>query len=281
MKRLVILLMVYLIPILSFPQHTIRGRIADNNGRPIPFASIGYYNSSVGSTSDSLGRFSIVKHVNDSIKISSVGFMSRTILIRNLIDTLNIILEEKAEVLIGVEVKTRIKKKNKITIGHYRSVNNYNELLALHLQEAVFIANSQHIRGYIDEVKFKLMQFRNKHFMLRIRLYNLDPRTLLPHEDLLFTDNIIHPDELRRNNTFSIKSRNIEMPEGGVFVSFEWLTADRVATNEKLPYFLGNNLADRNYRYTNFKEIKWYPVRSKSPSSDGYDVPNVAITLSY
>lgn len=267
-----------LFPYFILAQIQIKGKIIDNAQNNIQYASVGYYNNNVGVLSDSDGYFSISKIVGDSIKVSMIGFISQTIVIKTSTDSLIVQLQKYYSDLLPVTISKKLSKKYKTSIGFYEYSNTFKNLLAVNLQEATFIPNTKHISGFIKEIKFKLQDFRNKHFCLRIRLFNINPNNGLPDKDLLLSDNLIYPNELRHKNSFSILNKYIQLPFDGVFVSFEWLPINNNYKSEKVPYLVGNSNINTNYRYQNFKEIKWHPaILGLTPGS--YEVVNVSIVI--
>jgi hypothetical protein len=260
----------------------INAQIVNTNKYPIPFASIGYYNHTTGSISNDSGLFIIKRIVGDSFKVSSVGYKSKTFVVTNDFSISTIVLEENYTDLEEVLVKSRHKTTNQTSIGFSKNKDNYLNMLVGQLQEAVFITNETKLRGYIDEIKFKLSEFRKTTYQLRIRIYNVHPITKLPFEDLLLSDNILNSNQLKHNNTLSLKSKTIELPEDGIFISFEWIPQSGVTNeNETTPYILGNLNAEKNYVYTNFKEIKWYPSNTTSPQTGKFRTLNVSVKISY
>ncbi len=268
-------------PVFLFGQVNISGIVMDAKHRLIPFASIGYYNKQIGTSTDSLGTFIIQKRVADSLKISAVGYESITVIISDTSTIITAYLNNVLNLLSEVVIKSRPKKSYQVTLGHYQAKNNFWNLLAPNLQEATYIPNPDKIKGYIDEIKFKVAEFKNKHFMLRIRLFDVDVETGKPNGDLLMSENIIYPNDLKRTTIFVTKSKNIRFPENGVFVSFEWLQQRQDDKRETFPYILGNTDAYKDFVYLNFKEIKWRRANIKSVVNNGYYVPNLSITVSY
>jgi iron complex outermembrane recepter protein len=82
MKR-IILLVAILSPLFSLAQFT--GRVVDDNGEGIPFASISVKNTSNGTTADSLGRFTLVadQAFPFTLVISYVGYVPQELVVRN------------------------------------------------------------------------------------------------------------------------------------------------------------------------------------------------------
>ena len=73
-------------------QKTITGVVSDNEGLPLPGATIVVEGTSTGVTTDFDGNFSITAEEGDTLNISYVGYQSQSIVVGDQ-DTLNISLE--------------------------------------------------------------------------------------------------------------------------------------------------------------------------------------------
>ncbi len=271
----------------SFPgfliaQTLLSGRIVDAKQKPIAFAAIGYYHSRIGDNSDSIGVFHIKKIAGDSIKVSALGYQPVTIGITEITNQLQVELKEAYTSLDAVSVRSRRKTTGTILLGHLNSRENFLVNLEDNIQKGIYIPNEKKISGYIDEIGFKLENPRKTNYLLRIGLFYKNPKNQLPGEDLLFEDNIVPSSQLKRNNIFSIRAKNIEYPEEGVFVSFELLPQTGFINDFKtIPRLVGNAYAEKPYLYLNYKEIEWVVDYPRSPMTNLYGVPNISITISY
>jgi len=68
------LLSLFILPALKAQKTVITGRVSDNNGKPVPAASVRVKNTNTGTSSDTLGAFSLRVRPGDSLIISAVGF---------------------------------------------------------------------------------------------------------------------------------------------------------------------------------------------------------------
>ncbi len=77
------LLVTFLLPLIVSAQFT--GRVVNDNNEPVPFASVKVKNTSTGTVTDSVGRFSFI--VNQpfpfTLIVSSAGFGQREFIVRN------------------------------------------------------------------------------------------------------------------------------------------------------------------------------------------------------
>ncbi len=281
MKLFIILILIFL-PNILIAQAILSGRILDAKQKPIAFAAIGYYHSRIGDNSDSIGVFRIKKITGDSIKVSALGYQPVTIVITELTNQLQVELKEAYTSLDAVSVRSRRNTTAKILLGHDDGKENFWEILEPDIQDAVYIPNETKVKGYIDDIRFKLESPRKATYLLRIRLFDKNPVTQLPGEDLLFEDNILPSHQLKRKNIFSTRSKNIEFPEGGVFVSFELIPLKGLANGDKnLPHLIGNAYAEKIYTYLNYKEIRWIHETPPRSFTGFYDVPGISISVSY
>ncbi len=154
-----VLLLIFLIPILSFSQNQIQGIVLDSKtNKPLPFASV-VTNTNFGSLSDVDGKFSIqTKNPFNNITISYIGYKSVSVPIdikdRFITIKLTASVESLNEVLITAKenpalriIRNTIKNKPRNNIEKSLSsfkFNTYNKILVT--------ANPDSIDGKIDSV---------------------------------------------------------------------------------------------------------------------------------
>jgi hypothetical protein len=265
---------------------TIKGRIVNKSGSGISYATTGYCGHTAVTVSDSLGFFIIKKIPGDSIRVNAIGYSSMTIPVSDTLQYISIILNEKIKDLEGVNIESRKKTNFKTTLGFYNKIDNYLFRGLGFGEQAVFIENKNQVRGYIDQIKFRLDDFRGLPFALRMRLYDIDSATGLPNEDLLFEQNYIEPGDFKKVNVLNIKEQNVKLPPAGVFVSFQWIILKpELQGKVHTPVIVGHNQVSRSYLFERGTGLKWRykPERSSAGylPGNGYWVPAISIVVSY
>ena len=74
------LLSLLILPALKAQKTVITGKVSDNNGKPVPAASVSIKNTKTGTSTDTLGAFSLRARPGDSLIISAVGFGDTSLL---------------------------------------------------------------------------------------------------------------------------------------------------------------------------------------------------------
>ena len=96
----------------AFAQRTISGTVVDNIGEPVPFATVGVVGTTIGTTTDFDGNFSLTVPADAArIQISFMGFESRIVELGTAV-TFNVVLESQMTqldevVVIGFGTTTR------------------------------------------------------------------------------------------------------------------------------------------------------------------------------
>jgi hypothetical protein len=76
----IFLLSLFILPALKAQKTVITGRVSDSNGKPVPAASVRIKNTNTGTSTDTLGAFSLRVRSGDSLIISAVGFGDTSLL---------------------------------------------------------------------------------------------------------------------------------------------------------------------------------------------------------
>lgn len=108
-REILLLIMLLFIFVNGFSQPTIvRGKVTDQDtGQPVPFINVVFKNTTIGAKTDTLGLFQITsKEKVDSVKFSSIGYISKTIAIRPATTT-ELVVKLKADLIKISEVKVK------------------------------------------------------------------------------------------------------------------------------------------------------------------------------
>ena len=112
-KYIIILFLFFLNPFTCFSNH-ISGVISDNNGEPLPFASIYIKNSTYGVSSNAFGEYFIeLEPGSYTIVFSYIGYknLEKAVTLLNNPLKLNIVLSENDQNLFEYEVVSNTKNK--------------------------------------------------------------------------------------------------------------------------------------------------------------------------
>ena len=118
LKRLCMLTLFFFVGSSVYAQTRVSGQVVDEQGEPIPFASILFKNTKVGTACDENGKFSLYTQKNyNTLEVSSVGFTTKEItLLKRESSGLKIVLIEgemlEEVVIIQKPTKNLSKKEN-------------------------------------------------------------------------------------------------------------------------------------------------------------------------
>ncbi|MGO4912832.1 DUF5686 family protein [Leeuwenhoekiella sp. W20_SRS_FM14] len=125
MKRIIVLLILALIPVLTYSQTKAGGMVYDDAGNPIPFANVVFAGSTEGTITNEDGRFYLQSDATyTGLKVSFVGFQSKAVELSQKVNyDLKITLEEETESLSEVVIYTgKQPKKNNPAIDILRKI---------------------------------------------------------------------------------------------------------------------------------------------------------------
>ncbi|MEL7002471.1 MAG: carboxypeptidase-like regulatory domain-containing protein [Bacteroidota bacterium] len=195
-----------LITAYSFSQVKISGRLINEKGDPVPYATVGLKNAKVGSASNEQGFFQLyhaLSNNRDTLTISCIGYKNAVIPIESIADYGNalITLQEFTKVISGITVKASDKNAAKIVekaLSNYRK--NYTrkkyELKGFYRQlmrnDSVYVlltegAFSMQDRGYgkRDIKRLRLDALRKSDDMRNMDSLDIHYDTLMEHNDLM------------------------------------------------------------------------------------------------
>jgi len=109
MKRKITTLLLVTIPLLSIAQVTIKGKITEGKGKPVPFATVFVKNSIVGTLTDTLGNYKLhySKKENLVIVATAIGYDT---------STYNLIPDSNKNYTVNISVKSNSSNLNEVVI---------------------------------------------------------------------------------------------------------------------------------------------------------------------
>lgn len=185
----------------------------------IDYANIKYLNSKKGTFSDNLGIFDLNIKASEKVLISVLGYQSKTILVKEIKDTLS--LNPKSIILDEILIKTNSNK----DYGYHLKKSKFLGSSIKRSVIAVYIENDKKdIESFISSLHFKIRKRGNLISIVRPHLYTVNTKTKLPEKELL-EYNIVVKEQKKRKGllTVDISKKNIIFPKEGVFLALEWV----------------------------------------------------------
>lgn len=202
--------------------------LSESTGEPVIYANIGVVNRNLGTVTDTLGRFSLkipAEYINDSIRISSIGYVAKIFSvkdIKNIPDT--IFLADDMIMLNEVVVKPRRIK--------HKTAGRKNAGGFIYIEIEGFRAAGQGLatplkvkeRAWLKELGFTIMTENRplSKMKFRINIYRKEN-----HEYILQNFNPIYFDYDKsqlNNGLFTYKfPEEIMLTEGNYFIELEFL----------------------------------------------------------
>ena len=230
--KILIAFLFFFIGIAVTAQETLKGVIVDSaDGSPLPYVNIGIINKSIGTVSDDSGNFELFVHKNDhkdSIRISMIGFESKTFLVKDFIVTLKenqtIKMSEKTEELSEVIVSNR-KLKTKVLGNRSKSRKNLYEASADLLGSEIGVKIK--VKAAPTSLKkFTTRVFTRKYSNFKFRLNFYDIKDGLPNSNLLKENIIIDANDIKDGwINENLEPYDIYVDED-FFVTLEWVQGD-------------------------------------------------------
>jgi len=212
---------------------TIRGQVLYKGPKgldPVPYTNIGVINENVGTTADSVGRFTLAvppELRQRQITFSALGFEARSIPVSHLraeADKPILLLEKKTS--LGEVVITGGKKLGSKVLG---KTSPGSGGAYVHGQgtgaEIARRINPGRFPVTIDQVSLYIHKNAQPSFQLRVRLYSVDEKTGLPGTDLLNENIFLHSTAPSGWVALDLTPYSIRTAQP-FFVAFEWLTPD-------------------------------------------------------
>lgn len=219
------------------------GVVVDNeNDKSLQYVSIGILNKETGTVTDINGKFALhlkEEFANDTIRISSIGYKTVEILVKDLMlkkQPVSIKLKEQINELDEVVITAKeFKKKilgNETESKFMSTAFSYDQLGA----EMGVKINIRKRPTFVDAFNFNISYNRlSAKSIFRINFYSIENNK--PHENIL-TENILVPIEPKQAGkiTIDLKPYNIVL-NNDVIVTLEWVASDGENNNGEAIFF--------------------------------------------
>lgn len=230
-KQLIILFL--LIPFLAIAQTNFSGKVLDNYGNPISYATI-KSESNATYFSDSLGRFKInLLKENEVFTFSCVGFKMQSITVKKGTSNIIISLIKYNFQLNEVLVNDKKSKTKTVTVGNPK-ISIANELPNPGSQYVIYVPYDKERIGVLKSVSYFMRRPPGGDVTapFRVRIYALDTINNKPGEDLLKENLIVNATRNWSWFEVDLEKYNITIPKNGFFVAMEILMRDSYAVGE-------------------------------------------------
>lgn len=201
-------------------QRQVNGRIINlRNQNPVSYASVVLLKENTGTNADGNGNFSIYSNdFADSIRISSIGFSTKTIAIADLKLNNEIKLDENEKLLNNVVIESKRKEKT-ITLNDFSNcgMTFFDVSKGTYNQVAQYF-NTPDSNMFLSQINICKMA---GDCIFHIRIYGIDSLNGKPSKDL--TDSVIEVNSSKRNINIDMEKYDIRIPGKGFFVAVEWL----------------------------------------------------------
>ncbi|WP_426430927.1 carboxypeptidase-like regulatory domain-containing protein [Winogradskyella sp. HB-48] len=297
-----------LFPFLVFSQQQVaKGMVLDKvTNEPIPYINISILESTIGTSSDDDGSYSLninEEDVDKNVHLSSLGYKDTTLTVTTFTNLKTIFLKPLAEQLDEVVISEKFEEKfieiNKIKTKKLRggfAPGNKPWILALYFPYDKNYSKTEYLnqlKVYVNRGRL-IKRYKSK---FRIRIYKVDNNGM-PGEDLLMDEIIAETFKNQKEVIVDLSQHNLTFPSDGLYVALEGLAIpfnafDDVSTyvnteGEKIsrevvrysPSFSATVDKKDKVKVVKFDNGKWYDFKIPLIKKDETFVPAISLTLS-
>jgi len=309
MKIFNIIIFLVLTSILNGQTFTLSNVVVDSKSQEkLPFANIMVVNYNIGINSDDEGKFELIlpdSLLQESIKISYVGYETLTLSISKAICVKEICLIPKDISLDEIVVKPTRKKLKIIEINKFNKKDclvryspmerNPNIMIPTRPHEptieAIYFPYKDEYRNMkIKEISLRITNYKESSTSFNLRLYEGDENGI-PSKSLLGKNLIIETSKGRETISINLENYQISIPENGIFIGFELLIIDKnmswgydnKGTRYTLysPYLNFTRVEKKEYFWL-YSKGEWTKIKQVTPSNNDlvlYLKPAVSMIL--
>ncbi len=206
---------------------TIRGKITDEHGAPLPYVNIGIPGQNVGTLSDPDGSFEISlpgTFLTDTLRFSSIGYKEHKLCINKLSDSATVVLQSTATLLNEVTIFSKRLDRKTLRLGWMGGKDGVLPLDTLQGGGAVALLVEAPERPlFVDRLQVRLMYNSKDTARLRLHFFEYDSLQDRPGKELLSKEIILEERKRFGWLRFDLSDKNILLDKKKFFVGFEWI----------------------------------------------------------
>jgi hypothetical protein len=230
------------------------GKLLDaQTKKPVVYANISFLNTEKGISSQENGTFLMYldqKYLNGNVHISCLNYKD-TIISASVLQNNTVFMRPKIEVLNEIVLSRKLEKEVVLDPVKKDIIRMHSKGLRM---VAKYFPNTKKNEccQYLSNITIEFPRRGNKNSKFRFRIFDRDPKTGKPKDDLLLENIPVTITEDQTQVVLDVSDQNIKIPKDGFFVAFEKLF---------IPY-------------------NKYGKREQNPEDDGFYSPVIGVTKS-
>ena len=243
-------------------QSTINGTIRNaRSHEALPYVNIGVVGKALGTVSSELGIYQLpfrAELAGDTVRVSSLGFAPRNLLLRELAAHPDVALEPAAVALAEVQVRARPAFRRTHVLGHTGNAENSTYTLSrndLGGQMGTVIKLSRRPTRVLD-VNFNLAQSSKGEVTFRVNLYRLDRHGRPTETKLLAHDLLVTMPVVRGPVKVDLRTEQLVLDEN-FFLAVEMIKWTDAAGNADFTFSAAIGYADNEVYERKTSQAPW------------------------
>ena len=258
---------------LAAQEQTITGQVTDENGIALDYVNIGIIGTTIGTVSDSLGKFNLyIKNraavINGTLRFSMIGYESQDFSIKDLSAEKQHRVELTASVFDLKEVVVRPERKKQKTIGKQKtSTKRYvnfsisskkNQNLGSEIGKKFKLPSRK--ANYLEKLQFYVHANDFEKVKFRINIYSIKKGR--PHQ-LLNRENIITTLHNKKKGWITVDLSSYQLAfKQNIIIGIEWIEHSRTGRRLSLPIIVPSLGATHYYKYGSQSDWKRFRMLS-------------------
>ncbi|MVN76174.1 hypothetical protein GO988_07540 [Hymenobacter sp. HMF4947] len=259
---LVAFLLILLAPATTLAQ-SISGRVTDAiTGQPLPFVNIGVVAKALGTVSSAQGTYQLAcpdKLAADTVRISSLGYRTLNVLLRQLATQPNLALSRAPVALAEVQVQAKNLFKRTRTLGftgnsESATMSIKSTDLGAQVGTVIYL---KHKPSKVLTANFNVAFNRAGKVTFRLNLYRLDAQGKPTDEKLLRREVVLNTDVTKGPISIDLAADKIILEED-FLLAIEWIGgADAAKIQQGLAFSAGLGYANNDIYFRTVSQAAW------------------------